>query len=95
MDLEENEYFSLFKYTNHEKPNKLIITFPTSNGKKYDLYNYKVLDCILQENVLFMYVQTKDFVCFYDPKINDEEKANNLLNFLVNIENKIYTVIQK
>lgn len=75
-----------------DNPN-VIFTFPTSCGNKMDLINFNVLESILNENTIFVFFQTDDPNCFYDPKLSDQQKAFNLEQFLLKLETTMYSIL--
>ena len=96
MVLEETNNYSVFSLSsNKSKNNKMIITFPTSNGYKYDLINFNVLDSIVNEGIIFVFIQTNDYDCFYNLDLTDKEKSNNLNNYILEIEKDIQHLIIK
>ena len=73
----------------------IIFTFPTSNGNKLDILNFGVMLPIFSENVVIVCLQTRDYDCFYNPHITDNEKVINLENYLHDVDKVIDDVLER
>lgn len=84
MFIKTTESYTIYRTQNagpNSNPN-MIITFPTSRGHKHDMFQFGVLQSLMNENIVFLFMQTRDQECFYDPKLSDEEKTRNLETYL-------------
>lgn len=89
MIVKTTELYTVYRSQNAGPNPNMIITFPPARGHKHDLFQYGILQPLMNENVVFLFLQTRDHECFYDPKLSDEEKTQNLKSYITEIKEVI------
>lgn len=87
--------YEIYKCKNCSRNPTIIFTFPTSNGKKKDILNLDIVAPILNEDILFVLIQTDDDNCFYNSSLSDNDKINNLNSFCKSIDKLFEYIFEK